>query len=300
VVVCGARHVHPILRQLADVGVFPRLMVSEPVGRNTAPAVALAASLVDPDEMLLVLPADHVVTDVQEFRQVVATAIEPVAAGALVTFGITPRSPETGYGYIEVGEITGGVHPVASFVEKPDRATAERYLASGRYLWNSGMFAFRAGVVLDQLRLHAPAVMDAVAAALAEVTSPGEVVVPGPTFDHAPSISLDHAVMERTDRAVVIPFAGGWSDVGSWSTLWELDAKDEHGNVVRGDAVVLDVNRSYVRADGRLVVVIGLDDVVVVDTGDAVLVARRDRVQDVRAVVERLAGRPEVDGPDAR
>jgi mannose-1-phosphate guanylyltransferase/mannose-6-phosphate isomerase len=295
IVVCGARHPEVIRRQLEDVGKTPQLTISEPVGRNTAPAVLLAALTAPPGSALLVLPADHVVADSDAFAAAVDRARPAVAAGSLVTFGIVPHRPETGYGYIEIGEAGGAVVPVRSFVEKPDVATAERYVKSGRYLWNSGMFAFRADVAIDEIRRHAPDVYAPVEASIRN-RAPGDRIVPTLSFANSPSISFDHAVMEHTDRAVVVPLDAGWSDVGSWATLWEIEDKDADGNVVRGDAVVVDVTGSYVRSDGRLVAVVGLDDVVVVDTGDAVLVAARDRVQDVKAVVARLTGRPEIDG----
>ncbi len=294
IVVCGQSHGEPIRAQLAEIGVEPAAVVCEPAGRNTAAAVLLAA-LVAPDEsMLLVLPADHVVLDVDGFQAAMALAQSPVEAGALVTFGVVPTGPETGFGYIRAAGVDAVARPVEAFVEKPDRATAEEYVASGRYLWNSGMFAFRADVVRAEIERLAPDVYTAVVASM-EGGRDADPVRPGPSFLESPSISFDHAVMEHTDRAVVIPLDVGWSDVGSWATLWEIDDKDADGNVVRGDAVVIDSSNSYVRAGGRLVAVIGLDDVVVVDTGDAVLVAARDRVQDVKAIVDRLVGRPELD-----
>jgi mannose-1-phosphate guanylyltransferase/mannose-6-phosphate isomerase len=293
VVVCGEQHGDAVRSQLAEIGIDPHVIIREPVGRNTAPAVLLAALATQPDDILLVLPADHVVVEVEAFRSAVDRAREAAESGALVTFGVVPSRPETGYGYIRAtGD--GDIRPVEAFVEKPDLETARRYAADGRYLWNSGMFAFRSDVVIEEIQRFAPRVYKAVTNSVGGTVEGGDVT-PGEEFDLSPSISFDHAVMERTDRAVVIPLDVGWSDVGSWATLWEIEDKDDNENVVRGDAVVHDVHRSYVRADGRLVAVIGLDDVVVVDTGDAVLVAARDRVQDVKAIVEHLAGRPELD-----
>jgi mannose-1-phosphate guanylyltransferase/mannose-6-phosphate isomerase len=294
VVVCGERHVEAISEQLAEIADPPRVLVAEPVGRNTAPAIALAAELVEPDSVLLVLPADHVVADVAAFRDTVQAVLPAVQAGSLVTFGVVPTSAETGYGYIRMGRGSGPVRPVKAFVEKPRREVAEAYVSSGEYVWNSGMFAFRADAVLEELERYEPDILVPVRAAL-EGRERSGVVRPGMEFAHAPSISFDYAVMERTDQAVVAPLDAGWSDVGSWATLWELDEKDDAGNVIKGDAVVVDAVRSYVRADSRLVAVVGLADVVVVDTGDAVLVAARDRVQDVKEVVERLRGRSEID-----
>jgi mannose-1-phosphate guanylyltransferase/mannose-6-phosphate isomerase len=293
VVVCGEQHGDAIRAQLAEIGISPRVIIREPVGRNTAPAVLLAALACEPDDVLLVLPADHVVIDVDRFRSVIEVARRTAADGALVTFGVVPTRAETGYGYIRTtGD--GEVRPVDAFVEKPDLESARRYVADGRHFWNSGMFVFRADVVIHEIERYAPLVYSVVSQSVGGTVGGGDVR-PAAVFDQSPSISFDHAVMERTDRAVVIGLDVGWSDVGSWATLWEIEEKDGNGNVVRGDAVVHDVHGSYVRSDGRLVAVIGLDDLVVVDTGDAVLVAARDRVQDVKAIVEHLAGRPELD-----
>lgn len=292
VVVCGEEHGDTIRDQLGEIGIVPHVIIREPVGRNTAPAVLLAALACEPDDVMLVLPADHVVVDTEAFRAAVESAREAAVGGALVTFGVVPSRPETGYGYIRTST-DGATRPVDAFVEKPDLATAQQYVSDGQHLWNSGMFAFRADVVIEEVRRFAPRVHETVLASVGGTVGAGDVR-PAAEFDRCPSISFDHAVMERTDRAVVITLDVGWSDVGSWATLWEIEEKDGDDNVVRGDAVVHDVHHSYVRADGRLVAVIGLDDVVVVDTGDAVLVSARDRVQDVKAVVEHLAGRPEL------
>lgn len=296
-VVCNRLHVETVAAQLSAVGCTPSRIIGEPVGRSTAAAVAAAALLAPADATLVVLPADHLIADVDGFAAAAATAAEAAATGALVTFGIVPSRPETGYGYIRLGEETApGIRRVEAFVEKPDAATAAAYVAEGSYVWNSGMFVFTVSSVLDELARHAPDILAPVKDSLAEGTDDGLVVTPGPSFAAVPSVSFDVAVMERTSAAVVIPLAVGWSDVGSWATLWEIDEHDVDGNVVRGDAVVRDVHRSYVRADGRLVAVVGLDDVVVVDTGDAVLVAARDRVDEVKEIVEGLHadGRPEV------
>jgi mannose-1-phosphate guanylyltransferase/mannose-6-phosphate isomerase len=299
IVVCGERHGDAIREQLTQIGQPPQIVIREPVGRNTAPAVLLAALAASPDDILLVLPADAVVLDVDGFRAALSTAIRAASAGFLVTFGVVPTRPETGYGYIRTGAAVAGevdVIRVGAFVEMPVLVTARKYLEHGGYLWNSGMFVFQAGVVREEIARLAPAVFEAIVTSVpARLTGPD--VRPTALFDATPSISFDHAVMESTDKAVVVPLEVGWSDVGSWATLWEIDDKDADGNVVRGDSVVHDVRNSYVRSDGRLVAVIGLEDVVVVDTGDAILVAARDRVQDVKAVVEHLAGRPEIDGP---
>ncbi len=295
-VVCNASHADAISEQLAEIGREPELLVAEPVGRNTAPAVAAAAFLAEPHAILVVLPADHVIADVEAFRKALDVAVEAAGQGHLVTFGVVPDRPETGYGYIEVGEAHDGWRRVERFVEKPDRTTAAVYVGSGRHLWNSGMFVFKASEIRSELERHAPEVVTAVDRALADASREGRLLRLGAAFAEAPSVSIDYAVMEKTDRAVVVPLDAGWSDVGSWAALWEISERDQDDNVVMGEAEVLDVHRSYVRSEGRLVAVVGVDDVIVVDTGDAVLVAARDRAQDVKRLVDRLArrGRPEV------
>lgn len=297
-VVCNARDEEEITRQLAEIGSPPSAVLCEVEGRNTAPAVMAAALSVEADDVILVLPADHVITEVDAFREAVAVAVEAAAGGYLGTFGIVPHRPETGYGYIEVGAPVGRANRVSRFVEKPDPETADRYVASGDYLWNSGMFAFRAEDLIEEMRRHAPEVAAAVEPAM-ESAGEGRVRTLGGPFLDSPKISVDYAVMEQTDRAVVVPLDAGWSDVGSWASLWEIADRDDRGNAVFGDVVLEDVDGSYVRGRDRVVAVVGLDGVVVVDTGDAVLVAALDRVQEVKKVVERLTeeGRPEVDRP---
>lgn len=296
VVVCNRRHVDAILTQLDAIGVTPGRVLAEPAGRNTAPAVVAAALAAEADQVLLVLPADHVVGDVDGFRRAVEVGARAAADGSLVTFGIRPSRPETGYGYIRVdGEVGEGVARVEAFVEKPDADTAAEYVASGRYLWNSGMFVFRADALLAEARRLVPDVVAAVARALPDTD--GVVAHLGPDFVEAPAISIDYAVMERTDRAMVVPLDVGWSDVGSWEALWEVEPHDPAGNVARGDVVLDGVSGSYVRSESRLVVVVGVADVVVVETPDAVLVLDRASSQELRGVVERLRGegRPEVE-----
>ncbi len=298
VVVCNRMHVDAIVSQLDAIDCPPDVVVAEPGPRNTAAAVAAAALTADRETVLAVLPADHVIADDEAFRVAIMTAAERAAGDELVVFGVVPDRPETGYGYIEVGDPVGpGAHRVRSFIEKPDADAAASLVSSGRHLWNSGMFVFTPETVLDEMRRHAPDVLDAVRRGMDEAVVRDHVVEPGEAFLESPSVAFDRAVMEHTDRASVVPLDAGWSDVGSWATLWEIEDRDAAENVVRGDAVVHDVHRSYVRSDGRLVAVVGLDDVVVVDSGDAVLVAARDRVQEVKILVERLTrdARPEVD-----
>ncbi len=267
----------------------------EPMGRNTAPAIALAAlqvrDLVGPDACLLVMPADHLIADEGAFAEAVNAARELAVAGRLATFGMYPTHPETGYGYIRQGgaiEDTSGFE-VDAFVEKPDLETAQSYLASGEYLWNSGMFCFKAGALLDAMAEYAPDVMAAaerVWAATDREASPVEL--PAEPFAECPSISIDYAIMEKAANVAVVPGDFGWSDIGSWKAISELYQSDQAGNRVRGKAVLVDSRDCFVQGDRRLVAAVGLKDVVIVDTGDAVLVAHRDQAQDVGQVVRQL------------
>lgn len=288
IVVCNQAHVTEVVEQLEAIDCPPSTVVVEPVGRNTAPAVAAAALVLDPDTVMMVLPADHLITGEGAFRAALSAAIEAAAGGSLVTFGVVPTRPDTGYGYIEKAPGGGPAYPVARFVEKPDAATAARYVESG-YLWNSGMFVFSAGVILDELRRHAPAIVEAVEAALPEVGD-DTVVQLGSAFGEAPSISIDHAVMERTDRAVVVPLDAGWTDVGSWNSVWEALAV-EGDTVTSGEVLAVDVHGSYIRSESRPVAVIGLDNVVVIETPEGILVMDRERSQDVRLAAEWQAGK---------
>jgi mannose-1-phosphate guanylyltransferase/mannose-6-phosphate isomerase len=300
-IVCNAQHEFAVAHQVADAGFVPRLVL-EHVGRNTAPAVAAAALALTADgsdPVMLVLPADHVIADEAAFRDAVAAAAGHAAGGRLVTFGIVPTRPETGYGYIEQGADVGhGAYVVDRFVEKPDATTAESYLASGNYLWNSGMFVFGARRYLAELAELEPAMLKATEKALTAGGRDDSVYrLDATTFAACPSSSIDYAVMERTDDAVVVPLAAGWDDVGSWTAVYDIAAKDGAGNAVRGDVVLHDVADSYIRAESRLVAAIGLDGFLVVDTADGLLVAPLDRAQDVKTMVESLrsAGRRETD-----
>jgi len=299
-VVCSAAHRHLIESQLGDRGLDPRLII-EPVGRNTAPAVAAAAldaAAAGDDPLLLVLPADHVIADAPAFKAAVTAAAPFAAAGHLVTFGIVPQSPETGFGYIEMGEaIETGAYVIDRFVEKPDEATAATYLAGGRHLWNSGMFMFRASRYLAELEAHEPEIAAAVRTAVAVGTEDGALELDADAFGACPSDSIDFAVMEHTTSGIVLPLDAGWNDVGSWDALWGLLDHDENNNAVTGDAVLLESRGSYVHATSRLVATYGIEDLVVVETPDAVLVVPRTRAQGVRQVVEALreAERPEAD-----
>ncbi len=298
IIVCNVDHGPAVRREVRRSHRPDATVVLEPVARNTAPAVAAAAMLVDDDPILLVMPADHVIADTAEFHRMARVGAAAAADGALVTFGIVPTHPATGYGYIRS---TGSddVRPVDAFVEKPDVATAAEFVASGDYLWNSGMFIFRATSYLAELAIHEPEMVTATRNAIELAGHPvaGVVQLDAEAFAESPSTSIDYAVMERTDRAVVIPLQAGWSDVGLWSSLREVGENDEAGNVTVGDVLTLDVSGSYLRSEGMLLTVLGLSGVVAVVTPDAVLLAAEDRVEDVKGIVEELRrrGRPEAD-----
>lgn len=288
VVVCNEHQASEIIDQLEAIDSSPQSVVIEPVARNTGPAVTAAALLLEPDAVMVVLPADHVIEDDGAFASALASAAEAAVDGHLVTFGVVPTRPETGFGYIEVGDLREGTSEVKRFVEKPDQVTAAEFVSSG-YLWNSGMFTFTAGAILEEMRRWEPQLVEAVAAAVeAARADHGVKVSLGDSFGQAPAISLDHAVMERTDRARVVTLDAGWSDVGSWQSLWEV-ADPAGGTVTVGDVHAVDVARSYVRSESRPVAVIGVDDVVVVETPDAVLVMDRRRAQEVRSAAEWFA-----------
>jgi len=304
VVVCNEAHRFLVAEQLRQLKMDTRAVVLEPFGRNTAPAIALAAVAAlkmanGEDPELLVLPADHVIRDVGAFQKAVRTALPAVQQGKLVTFGIVPSAPETGYGYIQRGAETAaaaGLFQIARFVEKPNLERAQEFLKSGDYLWNSGMFMFRASRYLQELEKFAPQIARVCRAAFDNAASDLDFMrIDAKTFENCPSDSIDYAVMEKTSDAVVVPLDAGWSDVGSWSALHEACDPDRHGNVSRGDVISEDSNGNYLYAESRLVATVGLRDHVVVETKDAVLVAPKDRVQDVKKLVARLkeAGRYE-------
>ncbi|UDL06620.1 mannose-1-phosphate guanylyltransferase/mannose-6-phosphate isomerase [Marinobacter sp. CA1] len=266
-------------------------IILEPVGRNTAPAIALAALAAgaESDELLLVMPSDQVLKDMKAFRDAVDKGAEAARAGKLVTFGIVPSSPHTGYGYIKAGKDQGGYADVAAFVEKPNEARAQEYLDEGGYLWNSGMFLFRADRYLEELAEHQPAMLAACRQAWDGKEGDMDFIrVAREAFEACPDDSIDYAVMEKTRDAVVVPLDAGWSDVGSWSALWEIQPQDEHGNVCRGDVITEDVSGSYIHSESRLIAALGVDDHVIVETDDVVLVADRSRVQEVKKLVAKV------------
>ena len=292
-IICNEDHRFLVAEQLRQLDMLGRNILLEPVGRNTAPAVALAAlhaTAQGDDPILLVLAADHLIQNPCAFRDAVCAATPHAEAGKLVTFGIVPVTPETGYGYIHQGSAAGeGAFGVQAFVEKPNREVAERYLASGDYLWNSGMFMFRASRFLAELEQHRPDILACCRkAAAAPQTDLDFVRIDAEAFKACPEDSIDYAVMEKTDAAVVTPLDAGWSDVGAFGALWDVLPKDANGNVHRGDVLSHDSRNNLVFAENALVATVGLKDAVVVQTKDAVLVAARDRVQEVKRVVEQL------------
>lgn len=294
VVICNEEHRFIIAEQMRAMGVTPAAIILEPVGRNTAPAVAVAALHVlrtDPQAVLLVLPADHLIAEPARFHEAVREASVQAEEGHLVTFGIVPTAPETGYGYIRQGAPLDGssARKIERFVEKPDLATAEGYLASGEYFWNSGMFLFRADAVLAELERFAPSIVRACRKSLGEARQDLDFLrLDRDAFGVCPEDSVDYAVMERTDRGAMVPLSCGWNDLGSWEALWQAGDRDESGNVIRGDVVTCDVHDSYLHAETRLLAAVGLRNHIVVETSDAVLISPRDRVQDVKKIVDKL------------
>jgi mannose-1-phosphate guanylyltransferase/mannose-6-phosphate isomerase len=299
IVVCNEAHRFAVAEQLRAVAIHPCGILLEPVGRNTAPAVALAAlkaMAIDPEATLIVAPADHVIRDARRFQQAAEVAAGLAGNGKLVTFGIVAHAPETGYGYIRRGEGEGPSYPVAQFIEKPPLDVAQQFVASGDYFWNSGMFVFKASRYLAELAAFAPDILDASRAAFeAAKTDLDFMRIDKAAFEKCRSDSIDYAVMERTRDAVVLPLDAGWSDVGSWSSLCDALPADEEGNVLQGDVLVHDTHDCYVHSTSRLVAAVGMDDHIIVETKDAILVAPKDRVGDVKDLVAKMkkSGRSE-------
>lgn len=298
VVVVGELHRFLVAEQLRDAGIAAPRIVLEPEGRNSAPAIAVAALLVSeeqPDAVLWIMAADAAISDVAALHAALGLAAQAARGGRIVTFGMRAHEPHTGFGYIEMGEALAdveGVRLVQSFTEKPDLATAQRLSTDGRHVWNSGMFVATAGTLIAELREHAPQVLAAARAALEGASRDLDFIRLGAdAFRQAPAISIDYAVMERTRHAAVVPADLGWSDVGSWDALWEAAPKDTAGNVAKGPVELVETSGSFVRSEGMLTAVLGLQDVVVVVTDDAVLAMPRSRAQDVKRVVEQLKAR---------
>ncbi len=303
IVICNEEHRFLVAEQMQETGIKPGAIILEPMGRNTAPAVAVAAFHAmekGEDPLLLVLPADHIIKRLDVFQDAVQAGADHAVKGGLVTFGIVPEGPETGYGYIKKGAIVEeftdrmvkAIYLVDRFVEKPDRPTAEKYVESGEYFWNSGMFLFRASTYLEELKKFEPDMYkyskEACSRALKDLDF---TRLDKEAFEKCPSDSIDYAVMERTEKALVVPVDAGWSDIGSWSALWETGLKDSDGNVLHGDVITHDTKGSYLYSDGRLIAAVGLRDHIVIETADAVLVAPKNRVQEIKTIVNYLKGR---------
>lgn len=300
--ICNEEHRFIAAEQLR-LGEFDNSgIILEPVGRNTAPAIALAAlhalknAQANEEPLLLVLAADHLIEDTAAFQASVKQALPFAENGQLVTFGIVPTAPETGYGYIKAGGAIGDAFNVEEFVEKPDVVTALNYLSSGNYYWNSGMFLFKASRYIEELKQQCPDIVTACEKAMAVTTPDMDFIrIDKAEFELCPDDSIDYAVMEKSDDVVVVPMDAGWSDVGSWSALWDVSAKDENNNVIKGDVIAVNSSNSYLYAENKLIATVGVDNLVVVETKDAILVANKDHVQDVKSIVNHLkkAGRTE-------
>ena len=299
IVVCNEAHRFTVAEQIRALGLKASAILLEPTGRNTAPAVALAAlraQEIDPEAIIVVAPADHVIRDARGFQAAANVAAGLAAEGKLVTFGIVAHAPETGYGYIRRGDGNGPAYPVAQFIEKPPLEVATQFVASGDYFWNSGMFVFKAARYLAELAAFAPDILQASRAAFAAGKTDLDFVrIDKAEFEKCRSESIDYAVMEKTRDAVVLPLDAGWSDVGSWSSLFDALPADEEGNVLQGDVLVYDTHDCYVHSTSRLVTAVGMDDHIIVETKDAILVAPKERVQDVKELVALIkkSGRTE-------
>jgi mannose-1-phosphate guanylyltransferase / mannose-6-phosphate isomerase len=299
IIVCNEAHRFTVAEQIQALNIDPSCILLEPVGRNTAPAVALAALQalqMNPEAILVIAPADHVIRDAPKFQQAAAVAAGLAETGKLITFGIVAHAPETGYGYIRRGDGEGPSYPVAQFIEKPPLDVALQFVSSGDYFWNSGMFVFKASRYLAELALFAPDILEASQAALQAATTDLDFVrIDRAAFEKCRAQSIDYAVMEKTKDAVVLPLDAGWSDVGSWASLCDALPADEDGNVLQGDVLVHDTHDCYVHSTSRLVAAVGMDDHIIVETKDAILVAPKERVQDVKDLVAKLkqSGRSE-------
>ncbi len=304
--ICHEDHRFIVAEQMRQIHIEPKAILLEPVGRNTAPAIALAALQAleqeEQDPLLLVLAADHLISDIKKFTEVIEAGKKHAEQGRLVTFGIVPTSPETGYGYIEASQELSINNPkgidIARFVEKPNQETAEKFVADARFTWNSGMFLFKASTILSELEKLAPEVVNSCKAALEKERPDLEFLrLDKEAFSQCPNIAIDVAVMEKTKLGTVLPLNAGWSDVGSWSALWETEQQDKEGNVLKGRVISQDSKNCYLRSEHRLIVGIGIKDLIVVETDDAVLIAERDQSQNVKNIVKKL----QADGsPEAR
>ena len=289
VTICNEDHRFFVAEQLREINALGSIIL-EPVGRNTAPAISLAAFLAEGDPLLLVLAADHVIRDEDAFTKAIKQAIPLAEAGKLVTFGIVPNEPHTGYGYVKRGEELNPGYLVDKFVEKPSSEDAQEYLNSGEYYWNSGMFLFKASRYLEELKEYSPEIFDICESCIDHVEADLDFLrINKEKFTLCPSDSVDYAVMEKTSEAVVVPMEAGWSDIGSWSSLWDICEKDQNGNVNQGDILLHKTHNSFIRTDSKLVAAVGVDNLVIVSTKDVVMVAHRDSAQDVNALTQQLS-----------
>jgi mannose-1-phosphate guanylyltransferase/mannose-6-phosphate isomerase len=295
IIICNENHRFMIAEQFREIGIKPASIILEPVGRNTAPAVAVAALKAKAeggDPLILVLPADHFIKDIAAFHNALSTADYFARKGRLITFGIVPESPETGYGYIRKGKKLGEdseAVAIEEFVEKPDLETAIQYVSSGNYCWNSGMFMFRASGILEELNKYAPDIVEACEKAIQNGKEDLDFFrLDADAFGACPSDSVDYAVMEKTHNGAMIPMQAGWNDLGSWEALWQVGEKDENQNVIQGDVLTHDVKNSFLYAGSHLLAAVGLEDHIVVETSDAVLISPRNKVQDVKRLVDKL------------
>jgi mannose-1-phosphate guanylyltransferase len=291
ITICNEEHRFFVAEQLREIDKLGSIIL-EPVGRNTAPAIALAALTVKDDPLLLVLAADHVIQDEAAFNAAVVRAIPLAETGKLVTFGIVPSEPDTGYGYIKRGNDLGEGFTVDEFAEKPSLEVAQGYISSGEYYWNSGMFLFRASSYIEELNKFRPDILEQCKASVMDVKADLDFLrINKETFESCPAESIDYAVMEKTSQAVVVSMDAGWSDIGSWSSLWDISEKDGDGNSTHGDVILHNTHNSYVKTDERLVAAIGVNDLVIVSTKDALMVAHKDSVQDVKIITANLKAR---------
>ena len=295
IIVCNEEHRFMTAEQLRKINVDPKAIILEPVGRNTAPAIAVAALKAmenNQDPILLVLPADHVIENTVAFHEAIFSGLDYVKQDNLITFGIVPDSPETGYGYIKLGELLNkdsNISKIERFVEKPDRATAQKYLDSGSYTWNSGMFMFKASAIINELEIYAPEIIKLCKKVISTATQDLDFFrLELGDFQNIPSDSIDYAVMEKTSKGIVIPLDAGWNDMGSFDALWHTGDKDENQNVIKGDVFTHDVSQTYINSEKSLIAAVGLEKFVIVETKDAIFISPRDRVQDVKKIVKQL------------
>jgi len=299
IIVCNVDHRFLVAEQCQQIDIKNPTILLEPVGRNTAPAIVAAAlqSLRDSEDlMLLVLSADHVIQDVDAFHEAINIASQQVQSGKLVTFGIVPTSANTGYGYIKSSkESSNGAHKVEEFVEKPDLKTAQTYLKQGNYLWNSGMFMFKSGTLIDELTIHSPGIVTSINNAVNNATKDLDFIrLDRQAFESSPSDSIDYALMEKSNNVVVVSLDAQWNDIGTWSALHDIGTKDTNGNVTKGDVIIQDTTNTYINANHHMVVTIGVDNLIIVDTPDATFISTQDKTQEVKSIVESL----QVDGRD--